>query len=148
MAEPIEMLFGLWTWVGPRKCVACGAHWRHLSNTIEPCMCWVDAAFLSKYFDHLFVCVYHVLSSGHAQFQLITFCVSRRRHKMYCGHPRLSVCLCLSAAACLHYCTDPDVTWRSGRGCPLVVHYWVDLQSVHGFPCYGNTIEMSDRAQR
>jgi len=39
--------------------------------------------------------------------------------------------VCLSAAACPHYCTDPDVTWRNGTGCPLVVHYWVDLQSVH-----------------
>jgi len=35
---------------------------------------------------------------------------------MYCGHARLSVCL--SAAACLQYCTDLDVTWGSGRGCP------------------------------
>ena len=26
----------------------------------------------------------------------------------------------------------------SGRGCPLVVPYWADLQSVHGFRCYGN----------
>jgi len=24
------------------------------------------------------------------------------------------------------------------RGCPLVVHYWADLQSVHGFRCYDN----------
>ena len=23
-------------------------------------------------------------------------------------------------------------------GCPLVVHYWPDLQSVHGLRCYGN----------
>jgi len=29
----------------------------------------------------------------------------------------VSVCL-LSAAACPHYCTDPDATSRSGRGCP------------------------------
>ena len=52
--------------------------------------------------------------------ELITFCVSRRRRKMYCGHERLCVCLsvCLSAAVCPHYCTDPDVTWESGRGCP------------------------------
>ena len=57
---------------------------------------------------------------------------------MYCGHARLRVCL--SEAACLHYCTDPDVTWRSGRGCPVVVHYWADLQSLHGLRCYGNTI--------
>jgi len=70
---------------------------------------------------------------------------------MYCGHARLSVCVCLSvcvsvclsvylsaAAACPHYCTDPDVTLVSGRGCPLVVHYWADLQSVHGLRCCGN----------
>jgi len=44
----------------------------------------------------------------------------------------------MSAAACPHYCTDPDVTRGSGRGCPLVVHYWADLQSVHGLRCYGN----------
>ena len=71
---------------------------------------------------------------------IITFRVSRRRREMYCGHARLCVCLsvCLSAAACLHYCTDPDVTRVSGRGCPLVVHCWADLQSVHGLRCCGN----------
>ena len=44
---------------------------------------------------------------------IITFRVSRRRLEMYCGHARLCVCVCvcLSAAACLHHCTDPDVTW-------------------------------------
>jgi len=44
--------------------------------------------------------------------ELITFCVSRRRRKMYCGHARLCVCVCvcLSADACLQYCTDPNVT--------------------------------------
>ena len=51
---------------------------------------------------------------------------------------RVCVCVCLSAAACPHYCTGPDVTWGSGRGCHLVVHYWADLQSVHGLRCYGN----------
>ena len=66
--------------------------------------------------------------------RLITFCVSRRRRKMYCGHARL----CLSEAVRPHYCTDPDVTWGHGRGCPLVVHYWVDLQSGHGLHSYGN----------
>jgi len=61
---------------------------------------------------------------------------------------RACVSVCLSVAACLHYFTDPDVTWRSGRGCPLVVHYWADLQSVLGLRCYGNTMEMHGRAQR
>jgi len=45
------------------------------------------------------------------------------------------ICVCLSAAAFAHYCTDPDVTWGMVWGCPLVVHYWADLQSVHGFRC-------------
>jgi len=61
---------------------------------------------------------------------VITFCVSRRRRRMYCGHARLCVCLSVCVSVCLfvrcrmpHYCTDPDVTWGSGRGCPLVVHY-------------------------
>jgi len=30
------------------------------------------------------------------------------------------------------------VTWETGSGCPLVVQYWADLQSVHGFCCYDN----------
>jgi len=48
--------------------------------------------------------------------------------------------VCLSLATFPHYCTDPDVTWRNGRGWPLVVHYWMDLQSVHGFRCYDNIV--------
>jgi len=77
-------------------------------------------------------------------FSFVTFCVNRRRRKIYCGHARLCVCLCVCLSVCLsatvrpHYCTDPDVTWRHDRGCPLVVHYWADLQSGHGLHCYGN----------
>jgi len=59
---------------------------------------------------------------------------------MHIGHARLSVCLSvyLSLAAFPHYCTDSDVTWGMVGGCSLVVHYWADLQSVHGFRCYDN----------
>jgi len=32
----------------------------------------------------------------------------------------------------------PRCNLGSGRGCPLVVHYWADLQSVHGLHCYSN----------
>ena len=54
-----------------------------------------------------------LLTSNHAPltceslnaFRFITFRMSRRRREMYCGHPRL--CVCLSAAACLHYCQIP-----------------------------------------
>ena len=57
---------------------------------------------------------------------------------MYIGHDSLCVSVCLSLAVFPHYCMDLDVTWGNGRGCPLVVHYWADLQSVHGFHCYDN----------
>jgi len=72
----------------------------------------------------------------------ITFRVSRRRHEMYIGHMHLCVCVCvclyLSLAIFPHYCTDPDVTWTNGRECPLIVHCWADLQSLHWFRCYDN----------
>ena len=48
------------------------------------------------------------------------------------------VFVCLSLAAFPHYCMDPDVTRGNGRGCPLVVHFWADLQSVLGFCSYDN----------
>jgi len=48
------------------------------------------------------------------------------------------VSVCLSLVAVPHYCTDSDVSWGNGRECPLVVHYWADMQSVHGFRCYDN----------
>jgi len=61
---------------------------------------------------------------------------------MYCGRGRLCVCVYvsdfLSLAELLLYSTDSDVILGIGRGCSLVVHYWADLQLVHGFGCYGN----------
>jgi len=49
-----------------------------------------------------------------------------------------SVYVCLSAAVRLRYCTDPDVTCWNGKGFPLVVHYWANLQLGHRLRCYGN----------
>ena len=55
---------------------------------------------------------------------------------------RVCVCVCLSvclsAAACPHYCTDPDVTLGVVGMPPPIVHYCADLQPVHGFRRYGN----------
>jgi len=70
---------------------------------------------------------------------LVTFRVSRRRREMYCGYARLCV-------VCLRVCPRPHAysiaptrfSFGSGRGCPIVVHYWADLQSGHGLRCYGN----------
>jgi len=55
-------------------------------------------------------------------------------------HMDTAVCVfvCLFLAAFPHYCTDPDVTWGNGSGCPLALRYWADLQLVHGFRCYDN----------
>jgi len=44
-AEPIEMPFGIWTRVGPRRHVLEGVYWRHLANTIERPICGGDTAF-------------------------------------------------------------------------------------------------------
>jgi len=52
-AGPIEMPFGLWTWVGPRNRIRWDAQWHHLKNATEPFVCGGDAASLSNYFDHL-----------------------------------------------------------------------------------------------
>ena len=65
--------------------------------------------------------------------------------KMYSGHGRL--CVCRSLTAFPHYCTDRDVNCENATQCPLVVHYWVDLQSVNGFHCYDN-IAPNARCQR
>jgi len=61
---------------------------------------------------------------------------------MYTGHACLFVYVCLSVP-----CHIPTllhgprcVTWGNGRGFPLVVHYWADLQSVYGFSCYDNIV--------
>ena len=63
--------------------------------------------------------------------------MSRRRRRMYCGHARLCVCLSVRGRTptLLH---GPGCNFWHGRGCPLVVHYWADLQSGHGLHCYGN----------
>jgi len=54
---------------------------------------------------------------------------------------RVCVSVCLSVRGrmptLLHH-RPGVITWGSGRGCPLVVHQWADLQSVHGLRCYGN----------
>jgi len=39
--------------------------------------------------------------------EIITFCVSRRRRKMYCGHARLCVCLSVCLCVCLSVCPRP-----------------------------------------
>ena len=66
--------------------------------------------------------------------QIFTFHMRHSRGQMYIG-----TAVCVSVPR--HIPTllrDPDVTWWNSRECPPVVHYWVDLQSVHRFRCYNN----------
>jgi len=93
-------------------------------------------------------CMWNVItcwSRDKAKYNIITFRMRHSRGKMYIGHVRL--CVCPSLTAFPHYCMDPDVTWGNGRECPVVVHYWADLQSVHGFRCYDN-IAPNTKCQR
>jgi len=65
----------------------------------------------------------------------ITFLVSRRQCEMYVGHACL--CVCLSIPHCISTLLHgPGCSLANGSGCPVVVHDWADLQSVHGFRCY------------
>jgi len=82
-AEPIEMPFGMWTWVGPRKHkFDGGAHWRNLVNMTEPSMSSGDEAFLSNYIDHLLhfhathtsVCFFHQLNSLTVNWLVVGIC--------------------------------------------------------------------------
>ena len=61
-AKLIEMPFGLWARIGPRNHVlGGGAYWCHLLSAIEPSMWGGNMAFLSNYFDHLFITVTYFL---------------------------------------------------------------------------------------
>ena len=54
-AEPIDMSFGFWTRVGPRKNLLGGMYTGAMANTSgnEPSVCGGDATFLSNYFDYM-----------------------------------------------------------------------------------------------
>jgi len=60
-AEPIEVSFGTGTRVGPGKHALDGVH---TGATTEPSMCGGDAAFLSNYFDHLFLVLRGIFSAS------------------------------------------------------------------------------------
>ena len=50
----------------------------------------------------------------------------------------LATAVCVSVCPSPHSHTDSGVIWGNGRAWYQVVHYWADLQSVHGFCCYDN----------
>jgi len=73
-AEPIEMPFGMWTWVGPRKHILDrGAHWRHLANMIEPSMCSGMQPFSKLLWplDYYFICTYCMALFGSTVYAVV-----------------------------------------------------------------------------
>jgi len=83
--------------------------------------------------DLLQVCYGHFYSFTR---NVITFHVRRSQDEMYIGHSRLYVCLSPCRIPTLLH--GPGCNLGNRWRCPLVVHYWVDLQSVHWFRCYDN----------
>ena len=67
------------------------------------------------------------------------------RVSIWCMYVCLCVCLTVCPRPTLMH--GPGCNLGTGRGCPLVVDYWADLQSVHGFRCYDN-IAMNAKYQR
>jgi len=68
---------------------------------------------------------------------LIIFRVRHSRGEMYIGHSHLCVCLSVPCRipTLLH---RPRCNLGNGKGFHVVMHYWADLQLVHGFCCYDN----------
>jgi len=97
---------------------------------------------------------------------MITFCVTRRRRKMCCGHVRLSVCLSvcprpyahttsMPSGILIHPAVWPQRTWTENRGpCPIwgrgprltstpsfiLIHSTVWPQTDNGLITYGRTV--------
>ena len=94
-----------------------------MQNVISTWVAWANAQFVSSMASFLVF--------------LFTFGVRRSRGEMWLC---VCLCICLSLAAFPVYHTTGRTRGcnRGMMGCPLVVHYWAYLQSVHGFRCYDN----------
>jgi len=78
-------------------------------------------------------------------FTVITFPLRRSRGEMYIDHTRLCMSVSRHISTLLHGSGCNLEEWW--RYCPLVVHYWADLQSVHRFRCYDN-VALNTKCQR
>ena len=60
----------------------------------------------------------------------------------------LVTAVCVSVCPSQHSHTTklhgPGCNLGNGRRCPLAVHYWANLQSLHGFRCYDNIAPNAD----
>jgi len=106
-------------------------------------------SFLTPWFYPSFPPMPHSLKSNHSMLESRSSSLTLFKSRLcFCIRHNEAKCT-VTTAVCVSVClsvprristllTHPDVTLGSGRGCPLVIHSWEDLQSVHGFRCYGN----------
>jgi len=81
MAEPLEVLFGMWTWVGPRNPVLdWHAHWRHLANRVKLSVC--DVALRQITLTTCYYC--HVEHRRLLVFSALTLLVGRQELHQAC----------------------------------------------------------------
>jgi len=90
MAEPIEMPFGLRTWVGRRKHVLHGAHWCHLANTTETSVCSGNAALCQITLTTCYYCIPFDLQRIYRRVQLrVTHCDILKKIHILCHKFRI-----------------------------------------------------------
>jgi len=54
------------------------------------------------------------------------------------------VSVCVSVCLCVCLSHGPGCNLGEWQGMPLIVQYWVDLQSVRGLHCCGNITQIVD----
>jgi len=82
-------------------------------------------------------CTAWLHSTSANKLPVVTFRTRRSRGDLYWS--RSSVCLSVCPSQHSHTTArTPMQVVGNRRGCPLVVHYSANLQSVHGFRCYDN----------
>jgi len=123
--------------------VALAGHPVHLQTIHNKCVCMILSTHKSKYpLPHW--CLFQPLLTGkYHTCTLLHFAWDAAKEKCILV-TAICASVCLSLAAFPHYCTDPDVRWGNDSGCPLVVHYWADLQLAHRFRCYDNIARTSN----
>jgi len=137
--------------------VVCSSAWKHNTSSLYLFDKLFTISFISACLLSLSLCfcfihllALHVPSCRNHLFPSLHLAWGVTEANVYWWRP--SVCLCVSICLSvprripilLH---GSGCNFGNGSGCPLVVHYRADLQSVHGFRCYDN-IALNAKCQR
>jgi len=121
MAKLVEMSFGMWSHGPKESCIKAGCRVAPPAEYDWTVHVRRRGGIMSKYFDHLLL-LHFASVADDAKCILAT-----------------GVCVCLPVPCriptLLH---GPGCNLWNDMACSLVVHYWADWQSAHGFRCYDN----------